>query len=246
MSAAVPRRFILELEGPSDLPRVKAIVDHLFVEREGNDIPLDDLRRFEGIGSDPYIPIHSIPQLAKERGLDRRYSPVGPKRGDGGTVRRLWQVLVRDKLVAPGVVVVWVRDDDGCPERRDEANDARESLGDQAKAIRLGIASECGEAWALAGFEPVTREDHAKVAAWRKVLGYQPHHKPHLLSHKEQDPRGAKAVHEDVFAGDGEAELAALQRAVSGGDPNGAAESCGLSAFCGEIRDCMEDDSHST
>lgn len=237
MSVGLPRRFILALEGPSDERRVHALVDHLLKKRGNNTMPFEDQRRFEGIEGDPYIKIAKIPELARARGLDVRYSSGGPKKGDGGTLRSLWQVLKKDRLLGPDVVVIWVRDDDGHPERRSEAMACRESLN--TTSIRIGIASECGEAWVIAGFRPVTPTAKVKTAEWRKKLGFAPHEEPHRLSHKEGVPKSAKEVHEDLFERDQEQQMQALLDAADA--RNGASKSCGLTAFCEEIDKCLSD-----
>ena len=234
MSDGAPRRFILALEGPSDLPRVQSLVDHFLEKHAGGATPLNELRRFEGIEGEPYVKISTIPVLARARKLQNRYSSGGPKKGDGGTLRTLWQVLHKDRRLASDVVILWVRDDDGYSERRAEAEDGRASLPDPAR-IRLGIASECGEAWVIAGFRPMTPEAKAKLAEWRKKLGFAPHMEPHRLSHEENAPKSAKRVHEDLFERDQEQQTAALLLAAEAGDQ--ASSSCGLAAFCEEIEE---------
>jgi hypothetical protein len=98
------------------------------------------------------IPRNTAPILARESGLDRRYA-----RGDGDTIRKLFQVLKKRRLLGPDSVIVWARDDDGDPERRTHATDARDALPSDPP-ILLAIASECGEAWVIAGWTAVLND----------------------------------------------------------------------------------------
>lgn len=216
-------RIILAAEGPSDVRRVRALLAHLL----GPSIP------FEHVEGKEFITLKDIPRLVRSRGLDQRYSSNDGCQRDGVTLRKLIQVLKKDKLLGSGCMIVWARDDDGDSARRGDAEHARGKLQADAQII-LAIASECGEAWVIAGFEPGSPEEEEKLRAWRKKLGFSPHREPHLLSHKENVPKSAKGVLYDLLEGDREREERALIAAVEGEDE--VIEGCGLLAFRDDVR----------
>lgn len=233
MSSGAPWRIFLAAEGPSDPPRIRTLVDHFLQKHAGRTESVGDLRSFQGLDGGgyeglPYIPIKTIPELARARGLDRRYSPGGPRKGDGGTLRKLYQVLQKEKLLGPRSVVLWARDDDGDPSRREDAKEARDSLP-ATTPLLLAIATECGEAWVIAGWKPTP----VKLTTWRRTLGFSPQTQPWLLSHKESVPKSAKAVLGDIFDGDEQQEAALTSAAESDSE---ASRESGLHAFCEEIK----------
>jgi hypothetical protein len=232
MSAGTRLRIILAAEGPSDVRRLRVLIDHFLRRQVGAASSQEEAFYFEGLPGDTYVKIKDIPTLVRERGLDRRFSPGGPNKGDGGTLRKLYQVFKKEKLLHPGDVVLWARDDDGDPARRDDAEAARKALT-TVETLLFAIASECGEAWVIAGWKPVTRADEIKRSAWRQKLGFDPHLKPDELSHKENVPRSAKTILEDLFEHDEEQEASALTSAAESGAK--ASVACGLHAFCEEV-----------
>lgn len=230
MSAEGARTVILVLEGPSDFERIPVIVDHL-LEKHGDGTALGDVRRFVGVGGLPYLDLHKIPELARERGLPRYYSPGGKNHGDAGTLRKLHFVLQKEKLLVPGSVILWARDDDGDSARGDR--EALRAAWTPSSPLLLAIASECGEAWVIAGFRVEGPADAAKIKVWRQELGFEPHVQPHRLSHKRNVPKSAKKVAEDLFDGDREREVAALRLAAD--SKSQASMDCGLTKFCAEV-----------
>ena len=132
----------------------------------------------------------------------------------------------KEKLLGPKTVVIWARDDDGHGEtRRADVSGARESLPDTTPII-FAIASECGEAWVIAGWRPETPADEEKLRKLRPSPGFEPHVYPERLSHKDNAPRSAKAVIVELFAGDREKEASAP--GVAANSSHRASEACGL------------------
>lgn len=230
MSVLAPWRIVIVAEGPSDRWRLEFLVNHL-IRRHGDEVAdLDLFRRFEQFHGQSYIQIKDIPSLVRELGLDRRYSPGGPNKGDGGTLRKLYQVLQKEKLIAPDLVVIWARDDDGVPSRREEALQARQLLARPSNLL-LAIASECGEAWVIAGWRATMRDDSRMLEELRQQLGFDPCVQPERLSHKENVPKSAKGIYRRLFAGDKDRQENALIVAV--GEETNAG--CGLRAFCDDV-----------
>lgn len=229
MTASSPMRIILAAEGPSDLRRIGVLVDHFVTARLPEEARSDDRQRFEPVDGEPYVPHKAIPALARACGFDRRYT-----RGDADNLRKLCQVL-KKKLLDPGTVIIWARDDDGVPERRSQAVEARSALPPEPPIV-LAIASECGEAWVIAGWTAVLN-DPKKLKDLRQRLGFHAHEHPENLSHKEHAPKSAKAVLAEIFAGDVDKEAEALIAAAGSNSP--ASRACGLADFCAEIQACL-------
>jgi hypothetical protein len=216
-------------EGPSDWRRIGVLIaDRL--ERRGEPAELSKFVRFEPFQGAPYLSIRDIPKLVRELGLDRRYASEGPNKGDGGTLRKLFQILQAKRLLGPDLVVVWGRDDDGDPERRKDAVRALSHLSGDSH-ILLAIASECGEAWVIAGWRPSTSDEVALLGALRQDLGFDPCAAPHRLSHKKDVPKSAKSVVTRLCAHDPERERTSLVDACD----LPAAGLCGLLAFCEDL-----------
>jgi hypothetical protein len=240
MISGAPWRVFLAAEGTSDLRRIRTLFDYFLQKHAGGDVPVDQLRRFEGLdgershGGIPFIEVKRIPQLARARGLDRRFSPGGPKKGDGGTLRRLYQVLKKDGLLDSRSVILWVRDTDEQPWRREEAKAAKSELP-PSPPLLLAIATECGEAWVIAGWRPSDRD--RKLLVWRKKLPWGPRARPWELSHKRDAPKSAKAVLRDIFEEDEEREAAALIEAAESGSE--ASRMSGLHEFRVELEELL-------
>lgn len=228
-------RILLVAEGPSDWRRLRFLVDHSIQQHGITDLAA--FRRFEPFQGHQYIRIREIPALVRELGLDRRYSAAGPNKRDAGTLRKLHQVLRAKKLLGSDLVVIWARDDDGDPARREDAVAARESLrtSTPATALLLAVASECGEAWVVAGWRPVTKDDEKTLQELRKELGFDPCANPQRLSHKDDAPKSAKQVVERLGAGDPAREETSLVAAMATSTSIG----CGLRAFCEEVADWL-------
>ena len=229
MSAAAPWRILIVTEGPSDRPRLGHLLDYLIL-RHGDVTDLALFRRFEEFEGQSFLPIKRIPALARDLGLDRRYSSSGPKRGDSGTLRKLFQVLQARKVLGPDLIVVWGRDDDGTRERQDEAMSMRTTHRGPGTLL-LAIASECGEAWLVAGWKPTTNDETTKLQELRQELGFDPVASPVRLSHKQVAPKSAKRVVETLFAADTERELGSLIAAID----VAASVPTGLRAFCDQV-----------
>ena len=229
MTPRAPVRFILAAEGKSDFRRIGVLVNHILAARSPEE-PLPNAPwHFEPVDGKDYISIKAIPALARECGLSQRYT-----RGDADSLRRLYHVLKVKKLLSPGTVIIWARDDDGDPKRRNLAIEARSELKSESP-ILLAVASECGEAWVLAGWTTVL-PNPAQETDLRRRLGFHPHEHPQRLSHKEGVPKSAKTVLREVFAGDFNKEAEALIAAADSG--SSAARQCGLTAFCEELKAC--------
>lgn len=217
MSQALPLHVVLAVEGPSDERRMRLLL------QQPPFPPLVDRQVDVEI-----LTIKSVPETARKLGLRTMYTPDGANKGDGGTLRRVYQVLRAQRRLRPGTLLVWVRDSDGREERRQEAEAGRRSLPTASVSILLAIASECGEAWVIAGYQP-SPETKGLHSSLKRRLGFDPWRHPERLSHKTGVPKDAKRVLSELFDGDQDLEDEALLRAwaMTGEVP----ERCGLTAF---------------
>jgi hypothetical protein len=216
-------------EGPSDWQRIRVLIEDR-LQRRREPAEISQVMRFEPFQGAPYVSIRDIPKLVRELGLDRRYTSEGPNKGDGGTLRKLFQILRAKRLLGPDLVVIWGRDDDGDPERRKDAVRARSHLPDDNHVL-LAIASECGEAWIIAGWRPATSDETAILRTLRQELGFDPCVAPERLSHKKDAPKSAKRVVMSLCANDPARERISLVDACY----VPAAGPCGLRAFCDDL-----------
>jgi hypothetical protein len=225
LSATAGWRVLIVPEGSSDTRRLRVLIEHL-AERAG----AVNRVRFVSFAGASTLSVHDIPKVARQLGLRPRYSPAGPNKGDGGTLRTLFQLLQFKKMLGPDLVVVWGRDDDGDSEKRDDAHRARQAMAVEAKLL-LAIATQCGEAWVIAGWTPVDDDDHARWRALRAELGFDPCSYPERLSHKAHAPRSAKRVNEELCTQDHDREHVSLLAGIEAP----AAAACGLRAFVNEV-----------
>ena len=222
---SAPLQILLAAEGPTDVRRMKTLAEHC--------LGCDRSWKFRGLDSDEFVKIKKIPELAREKGLSRRYGFGGPKqKRDAGLIRNLFVVLHKEGLLVSSDAVIWCRDDDGDDARRVDAEHAQ--AASSSPPLLLAIASECGEAWYVAGWRARTWTDEQMLQASKHQLGFDPVQHPERLSHKKNAPKSAKREHERLFDGDRSAEADALIKAMNPRCEGG--NRSGLHAFCDELR----------
>jgi hypothetical protein len=89
--------------------------------------------------------------------------------------------------------VFLIRDDDRKPDRRKGLGQARAETT-LACPIVVGLAHRNRECWVLAGFEPVTPDETARLSAIRNELSFDPRTEAHRLNGKKGEPRCPKRV----------------------------------------------------
>ncbi len=229
--SGIPWRIILVVEGSSDPPRIRMLVDHFLQKHAEAPARAKDLRRFEQIDhidfrrDDFFVYVKEIPGIIRTLELPR-YSKF--EHGDLGTLRRLQWILKKWSLLE-GSVVIWSRDEDGDSVRKDDAEKAQKD--GLFERLILALANECGEAWIVAGYRPTSKEDRDALEKLKKKVGFDPCARPEALSHKDGGdvPRSAKQAVRDLFDGDIERQEAALLVAATA--ENQASIACGLSKF---------------
>lgn len=228
---------VLVLEGPSDCRRIPLLLDHWcqkqvdWVTKE----TIESFRRYQGLDpGSPYLKVKDIPNQVRELNLPAlRGSFDG---GDGPLLKKLVQVLQARGLRRADVVVVWGRDCDEQPERKEQAKNARQeaisSPGSRPRLVLLrAVADPCGEAWVIGGFVPNSREQEL-LDQERQRLGFDPTQAPHKLSHKEEPKTtvSAKAILERLLSWRGGEEAECLAIAAQRPDSS-QAQTTGLSVF---------------
>jgi hypothetical protein len=200
-------KLVLFCEAAADFRTASALVDRVLGEH-GPDwvralVPSDPqvmlgVREWlsDGEGRE-YFDLHRIDDY--KRSLQNVRFPHGHFDGKPGAAGALMArnafFLVRERAKrdpareVDAVVLVW--DMDAQPvERRAGLKQAREAALPWAPfAIVLGCPDRMREAWVLAGFEPESKEEHARLEELRKELGFSPCHEGHRLSGLDEDRR---------------------------------------------------------
>lgn len=218
-------KMLLALEGPSDLRRIRWLIDHWLGETVDWFAPENPASCRELIGvvaGQEFVAIKSISKLRKE--LVRGGFGGPHPRGDAGTISDLRIILT--KLELSPDVVVWLRDADGWDLRAAEAVAYLEDAGESERFI-VGYPQQVSEAWVLVGWVAESPEEESAEARVRASCTRRLPRDAHLFTHKDE-PGGAKwAVRE--LAPTHPRERRALLRAWSLADAEVAA--CGLSVF---------------
>lgn len=101
------------------------------------------------------------------------------------------------------IVIVWDMDDQGDVRRLGLEQARAEAAGWAPFRVVVGCPDPMREAWMLAGFEPQSEEEKARLLALRKELGFSPCEDAHRLDAKsEQAKRSSKRVVEALTGGD--------------------------------------------
>jgi hypothetical protein len=195
----------------------------------------DAVRRWRPLSpTDPYWKVANASAAARKLGLPLRGDFSGqPAKLEASMYRAqllLWQhAHVHGQRIDAGFIA---RDTDRKP-RKDGAQQAAES-GAWPFHVVLAFPHPESEAWPIAVFEPVTGDDHARVRAEARRLGYSPVERPERLT---SNVSGA--------AGDTKAVLDALTANSAGtGDEwldadldvlRARGQACGLSDFLEEV-----------
>jgi hypothetical protein len=227
--------IVIAAEARSDARRATLIADRVLARDLGwadAEALLPSLRRWCGeTNGVSFLDIHKIHELARQQGLP----PVHGHFNDGPAAHDYQQAMQALRLAiaadpAPQAVV-WVRDTDGDPSRRQGWIDARTRCADDFQALVGGTPNECMEAWLLAAWSPQSPQDHEALVRQRQRLGFDPTQQPHRLSHKHDVPKSAKAVVDALGVDDGVLETCDLDALVCDDGEHG------LAAFLTELRE---------
>ncbi|MCK6574075.1 hypothetical protein L6V77_23595 [Myxococcota bacterium] len=222
--------IVLVVEGSSDRRRLGILFDEVF-ESHGVEWSRESFDVADWLAQKDIRQRHRAEVDAG--GFGRPARGFGAQqRGDRENIRLLVQMLTKRGLTnRDDVVVCWARDVDGDDDRHLAARDG--PWGPFSRRLHA-LASECGEAWVIAGW-PATGDGRRAAAAVRQSmrLVFDPVAAPHRLSHKADAPTSAKRCLAKLLESGVADEADCLTRAARE-RPRGVGES-GLAAFLDEL-----------
>lgn len=216
-------KLLVFCESPADFETVQGLVDRVLRERgpdwvreivEGSLEAAQGFREWvsDGEGRN-HFDLHKLSAYASRHKLRVPQGHFAGRPGEAGALMGRTAFLVVRELVLSGtevdaVLLVWDMDDQGTARRTglDQAsNEARPLVSFE---IVLGCPEPMREAWVLAGFEPETDAERARLAAMRQELGFNPCEEAHRLdAKKEHAKRSPKRVLDVLTAGEHEREV---------------------------------------
>jgi hypothetical protein len=194
---------VLQEEGPTWLREL--LEDAPFWARELHDwVPAGEGQAF--------FDLHKLTEFARNLGVRVPQGHFGGQPGEAGALMARTAFLVVRELARRGtavdaVLLVWDMDDQGQARRRGLDQARKEALRIDPRVIILGCPDPMREAWVLAGFDPETDSEKARLMELRQELGFSPCHEAHRLSaKKEQARRSPKRVLRVLTEGEHERE----------------------------------------
>ena len=215
-------RTLVFCEAPADFETVSELVERVLREEgpawlqdllEGSPDWARQLHDWIPAGErQAFFDLHKLRELARGLGVRAPQGHFGGQPGEAGALMARTAFLVVRELARRGtavdaVLLVWDMDDQGQARRRGLEQARKEALRIDPRVIILGCPDPMREAWALAGFEPETDAEKARLAELRQELGFPPCHEAHRLSaKKEQARRSPKRVLHVLTEGEHERE----------------------------------------
>jgi len=211
-------RLLVFCESPADFETVQGLVDRVLQERgpdwvrellEGPSEAAQGFRDWvpDGEGR-KYFDLHKLSAYASRHKLRVPQGHFAGQPGEAGALMARTAFLVARELALTGteldaVLLVWDMDDQSRDRRMGLAQSSNEARPLVPFAIVLGSPDPMREAWVLAGFEPETDDERARLAAMRQELGFNPCEEAHRLdAKKEHAKRSPKRVLEALTSGE--------------------------------------------
>ncbi|OJH36470.1 hypothetical protein [Cystobacter ferrugineus] len=203
-------KLLVFCESPADLETIQALVERVLREqgpdwvRELLDGPPEAAQAFlewmpDGEGRS-YFDIHKVSDYALRHKLRVDQGHFAGQPGEAGALMGRTAFRVAREFALRGtelaaVILVWDMDDQGQDRRKGLAQASTEARPLVSFEIVLGCPDPMREAWVLAGFEPETEAEQARLADLRQELGFNPCEEAHRLDAKdEQAKRNPKRV----------------------------------------------------
>lgn len=205
------RRYVLVGEARADFFTAGKLADRVLLERGPDwlrDQDLSLLRRWIGFDENTeFARWTQVRGLAQQHGI-RAYGHFDgqPGASDGSAGRKVLRLVARLYRDNPVDGVLLIRDADsddrlgGLTQARDECH---------GQTVVIGVAIPRREAWAIAGFIPLSETERANGETLRAELGFDPCENSHSLTAKGDKPdakRNAKAVLRQLTGDDWERE----------------------------------------
>ncbi|WNG51630.1 hypothetical protein F0U60_51565 [Archangium minus] len=247
-------RLLVFCESPADAETVKGLVERVLREqgpdwvRELLDGPPEAAQGFRDWVPDDegrsYFDLHKLSAYASRLKLRVPQGHFAGQPGEAGALMGRTAFLMARELALSSteldaVLLVWDMDDQGKDRRMGLTQACTEARPMVPFVIVLGCPDPMREAWVLAGFEPETDVERARLTALRQELGFNPCEEAHELdAKKEHARRSPKRVLEALTAGEHEREVrcwteAPLVRLRSRGTHSG------LTAFLDEVAESL-------
>jgi hypothetical protein len=167
----------------------------------------------EGSGSSHWKDTRDILAQAEKKGIKLpRYRSSGgtPRKADGAATKKILNLINQLQRQRDIAAVIFIRDLDDQPERREGLDQARQEHGNPSLAIVIGTADRNREAWVLNGFEAQSPQEQRILKDIAKDLKFDPCLEAHRLqSASKIDPdrrRNPKHVLEQLTGGDHDRE----------------------------------------
>lgn len=245
VTSEVALSFLLVCEGTSDPETITVLADRVAcAEHDWLDGTIESIRQYVGAApGERFVRWSDIDPICDREGVPRVHG-LGYALGRRAATRALRLAL---KLAVRPAAVLLVHDSDGDHDGwRSSLEAARTDFESGERppsfAVVLGIAHPEREAWVLAGFEPRTPEERARLEGLRSELGFNPCEQGfRLTSMLPSDKKDAKGTLNHLTTGersrrDRERELTCV-RETDLETLKARGKGIGLSDFLAELRD---------
>lgn len=207
--------FAMVCEAEADFRTASGLADRIFCDAVAwiTEDLLDAYRRWRGLDDTlPYLLWKQVGTLARKAGFRvHGHFDGAPGQPDAHAARRALWLVKMSKGPLDGVFLI--RDDDRQTARRQGLEQARKETS-LACPVVIGLAHLKRECWVLAGFEPSTADERARLSEMSKALSIDPRIEPERLTAKGNDEeRSAKRVLRVLTNGDPEREADCWQAA---------------------------------
>lgn len=177
--------ILLVAEGPSDVRRVRFLIDAWLAEVVDWFDPTypDAVRQWVGLqeGED-WLDIHQVHARFKKAGFPATFgSPFG--RGEVPALKKVLLLLEKSRRWPD--VLLWMRDLDTQPERQQQTESfVAGRPARQQQRYLLAFANQCSEAWVLSGWDPVDPAQKAATRAVQRETGHLLPRDAHRVNHR--------------------------------------------------------------
>jgi hypothetical protein len=173
---------------------------------------LDSVRRWRGIRPEtPFLKWASVREECQRAGLKGFFGKFNGQPGQPDAYMARLALLLLAASGQPPQAVLLVRDSDGDSRRRLGLEQARNDKPWPFEVV-IGVAESKRECWVLAGFNPRSPEETARLDALERRLSFHPVREAHRLDAREHGAKNdAKSALEELTQGDEERERACLE-----------------------------------
>lgn len=203
------RDFVLVAEDTAAAIATATIVDRVVHERGAqwqrdlwDEEQRSQQRRWRALRTDAdRLTLDGLGTFSKKQNVapSRRITTLAPRRG-GAAVEVAKFFAALDEADEQATLAVFACDldgqapDDALREHDERASRAKKNNSARAECFLLALAQPEFEAWFIAGFEPQTDEERARLEEQQRACGFDPRKQPERLQSNSDGPRDAKNV----------------------------------------------------